>query len=210
MKFLNGATAPLMSKCTSAEPGGDQNKENNAIQTPSTPLASPSPPSSAQSPHPAMTPHQTPVQAATSAPPRTVNVHDPGTMPFEMLRLQVANFKAAVNFVLELHAALPALERLLASSTDSDVSGAISLLKLLSKFHVEEAGEGLHRMLALIFTTDVKVRAVVLDAFRDLYIGDVRPISCCRGMTVNRFPHGTHILMLAAHHTAAHCSRTFH
>jgi hypothetical protein len=110
-------------------------------------------------------------------------------MPFETLRLQVANFKTAVNFVLELHAALPALESLLASSTDTDVAGAISLLKLLSKFSVEEAGEGLHRMLALVFTTDVKIRAVVLDAFQDLYIGDVRPFFACHVSSPTRRQH---------------------
>lgn len=182
--------ASIISECGPAEPPGEESKENTATQTPASSRASPPAPLTAQSPlpTPAMTPHHTPA-ATAGAPLATASAHDPHTMPFETLRLQVANFKTAVNFVLELHAALPALESLLALSTDTDVAGAISLLKLLSKFSIEEAGEGLHRMLALVFTTDVKIRAVVLDAFQDLYIGDVRPFFACHVSSPTRRQH---------------------
>ena len=112
--------------------------------------------------------NRAPQPGAAPAPPR------PYKHPLATLRAHIATLKSALEYLAELHAALPALDALLASPSSTDVEAAIQLLKALHHAGLPAAAASLHGVLRLVFSRDAAVRDVVLDAFAELYIGDVR------------------------------------
>ena len=72
----------------------------------------------------------------------------------EQLKFLVASLEAGVRFGGCLREALATIIQLLASSTQTDVQEAVTLLMVFRQFQVDGTGQALRRMLPLVFSQE--------------------------------------------------------
>ncbi len=95
----------------------------------------------------------------------------------ELLKLQMTRryYADAVRFIHQIYTAIPTLCQLLASTTKSEVIEAIEFFETAQLYKIEAAGEGIKKMLHLIWTKDNNdegkgIRKRLIDSYRRLYI----------------------------------------
>jgi condensin complex subunit 1 len=102
----------------------------------------------------------------------------------EIVKLQlIKRFNAdAVRFIHQIHTAIPTLCQLLASTTKSEVIEVIEFFETAQLYKIEKAGEGIKKMLHLIWTKDNNdegkgIRNRLIESYRKLYIDPDTSIS---------------------------------
>ena len=88
------------------------------------------------------------------------------------LRALVASLDSAVKFCKNLTGSLGTVSQLLASSSITDATEAISFIVLLCQFQIQGAEEAARKILPLIFSHEQTVKDAVIDGFAQLYIRD--------------------------------------
>ncbi|CAB4424236.1 unnamed protein product [Rhizophagus irregularis] len=102
----------------------------------------------------------------------------------EIMKLHlIKRFNAdAVRFIHQIHTAIPTLCQLLASTTKSEVIEGIEFFETAQLYKIEKAGEGIKKMLHLIWTKDnndegKSIRKRLIESYRKLYIDPDTSIS---------------------------------
>jgi condensin complex subunit 1 len=88
----------------------------------------------------------------------------------EALRMMVAALSGAVAFSATLAGAVGPACAMLGSATSSDATEAAALLVACRQFGVDGAGEGVRKVLALVFAREPAVRSAALEAADTLYL----------------------------------------
>ena len=91
------------------------------------------------------------------------------------LRALVASLDAAVKFCRHLTSSLDVVAQLLASSSITDATEAISFIVLLCQFQIQGSDGAARRILPLIFSHEQTVKDAVIDGFAQLYVRDGGP-----------------------------------
>ncbi|QDZ24827.1 subunit 1 of condensin complex [Chloropicon primus] len=86
------------------------------------------------------------------------------------LRALVASLDAAVKFCRHLTSSIDVITQLLASSSITDATEAISFIVLLCQFQIQGADGAARKILPLIFSHEQTVKDAVIDGFAQLYV----------------------------------------
>src|SRR5215208_6507177 len=93
----------------------------------------------------------------------------------ELVRLHMTRryYADAVRFIHQIHTAIPTLCQLLASTTKSEVIEAIEFFETAYIYKIEKAGEGIKKMLHLIWVKDNNdegkgIRKRLIESYRRL------------------------------------------
>jgi hypothetical protein len=78
--------------------------------------------------------------------------------------------ESAVNFIEQIHSAIPIACQLLGSKNTSDITEAIDFFVTAFSFNIQAAQDGVRKMLMLIWSGEPAVKEKVIDAFYQLYV----------------------------------------
>jgi condensin complex subunit 1 len=79
-------------------------------------------------------------------------------------------YRDALQFISEIHKAIPIICELLGSKNSSDVLEAIQFFVTVQRFNMERAKEGLRKMLMLAWSKESNIRDALLKAYVELYL----------------------------------------
>ncbi|CAI2182996.1 11563_t:CDS:10 [Funneliformis geosporum] len=93
----------------------------------------------------------------------------------EKLQMTKRYYADAVRFIHQIYTAIPTICQLLASTTKTEVIEAIEFFETAQLYKIEEASEGIKKMLHLIWTKDNNdegkgIRKRLIEGYRKLYI----------------------------------------
>ncbi|GBC07485.1 hypothetical protein RclHR1_00750019 [Rhizophagus clarus] len=94
---------------------------------------------------------------------------------YEYKRMVKRFYADAVRFIHQIHTAIPTLCQLLVSTTKSEVIEVIEFFETAQLYKIEKAGEGIKKMVHLIWTKDnndesKSIKKRLIDCYRKLYI----------------------------------------
>ncbi|CAG8519321.1 961_t:CDS:10 [Funneliformis caledonium] len=102
----------------------------------------------------------------------------------ELMKLQMTRryYADAVRFIHQIYTAIPTLCQLLGSTTKTEVIEAIEFFETAQLYKIEEANEGIKKMLHLIWTKDNNdegkgIRKRLIESYRKLYIEQDQSLS---------------------------------
>ena len=79
-------------------------------------------------------------------------------------------YEDGVQFIAKIHKAIPIVGTLLGSKVNADVQEAIQFFVTANEFKIENAAEGIKKMLVLVWSKEVSTKEAVIDAYSKLYM----------------------------------------
>jgi condensin complex subunit 1 len=82
-----------------------------------------------------------------------------------------SHFAEYDGFLCSFEDTIPTLMQLLGSKNNKDITETIKLLTVLLKSGINDAEEGVQKMLVLVFSKEIDIKKAVINSYTTLYLG---------------------------------------